>query len=87
MSIRKVRFSATIRRDLAEALNRAGANRSALLESILEAWLEEQKRKLLDQEMEEYYQRYAEAESKEEREWIGHTSKRLDAASRSSDDR
>ena len=77
MSTRKVRVSATIRPDLARALDRAGPNRSAVLESILERWAEESSRDDLNREIARYYRRYAAAEKKEEKFWIERSSRRL----------
>jgi len=77
MSVRKVRVSATIRTDLAEALDRAGTNRSAVLESILERWVEESRRGQLDRELARYYREHAVDEWEEEEEWVTRSSKRL----------
>jgi hypothetical protein len=77
MSTRKVRVSATIRPDLAHALERAGPNRSAVLESILERWVEESSRDELNREIARYYRRYAAAEKREEESWIRRSSRTL----------
>jgi len=78
---RKVRVSATIRRELAAVLDRAGKNRSAVLESILEKWVEEERRRNLDRETARYYKRYADAESREEGDWVDRVSAILTRAS------
>ncbi|HEV8131472.1 MAG TPA: hypothetical protein VGQ81_09475 [Acidobacteriota bacterium] len=77
MRRRKVRITATIRKDLALALTNAGRNRSAVLESILENWAEEEKRRKLDEEFASYYKEYADAEETEEGRWLKAVSRHL----------
>jgi len=80
MRTRKVRISASIRPELARALKRAGPNRSAVLESILERWVDEARRRELDLETARYYQRYASAEWREEKSWVKRVSRRVIAS-------
>ena len=71
---RRVRVTATLDKGMVEALDRTAKDhglpsRSQALEAILARWLQEQKRREIEREMEAYYRSLTPAEKRENREW------------------
>jgi metal-responsive CopG/Arc/MetJ family transcriptional regulator len=77
---RKVRVTATLDRDMVEALDRAAkrhrlGSRSQALEAALKHWLREQRQREIDREIEAYYRSLTPSEKREERQWARFSSR------------
>lgn len=71
---RRVRVTATLDSDMVKALDQATkrrgfSSRSQALEVALTHWLQEQRRREIEREMEAYYRSLTPAEKRENREW------------------
>ena len=67
----KAKVSVTIEESVLERVDRSadGMSRSEIVERALKTWLSNRRRRLLEEEIAEYYAEQSEAESSEDREW------------------
>lgn len=70
----KVRVTATLNQEMIKALDQITrqqglSSRSQALEQALAHWLQEQRKRQVEQEMETYYRSLTSAEKREDREW------------------